>query len=224
MASDPIRVLAWSELSEPKDVYPNGISGALAEHLQAAEGITAKTASLDDPDQGVSDAALAETDVLLWFGHVRHGQVSQDSVDRILRHVKERGMGFLPLHSSHYSKPLQQLTGTSGSWRDYVENGKSARLLVVDEGHPITQGVSDFTIPQEEWYGEPYDVPTPDAVVLVGLYDEGREVARDGITWTIGNGRVFYFRPGHETYPIYFMPEVRRILENGVRWCAKRAG
>src|SRR5688572_12590964 len=127
-----IRVLAWSELTQPKRMNPKGISGALAKHL-----------------------------------------------------------GSLPLHSSHYSKPLKQLTGTSGSWRDYVENGKPARILVVDPAHPITRGLEDFTIPAEEWYGEPYDVPTPEAVVLVGLYDDGREVARDGITWTIGSGRVF---------------------------------
>jgi trehalose utilization protein len=220
--SDRIRVLAWSELTEPKQVYPNGISGALAEHLGSRPDIDARTASIDDPDQGVSDAVLAQTDVLLWFGHVKHKQVTQESVDRVVRHVKERGMGFLPLHSSHYSKPLKQLTGTSGSWRDYVENGKPARILVADPAHPIARGLEDFTIPAEEWYGEPYDVPTPEAVVLVGLYDDGREVARDGITWTIGSGRVFYFRPGHETYPIYFMDEVRRIIENGVRWCARR--
>jgi trehalose utilization protein len=220
--SEKIRVLAWSELSEPKDVYPNGISGALGEHLRGLPDMEVRTASLNDTDQGVSEAALAQTDVLIWFGHVKHGQVSQEGVDRILRHVKERGMGYLPLHSSHYSKPLKQLTGTSGSWRTYVENGKPARLIVVDPSHPIVQGIEDFTIPKEEWYGEPYEVPTPEAVVLVGLYDEGREVARDGITWSIGNGRVFYFRPGHETYPIYFMPPVRRIIENGVRWCARR--
>jgi trehalose utilization protein len=219
---DRIRVLAWSELSEPKRVYPNGISGALAEHLGGLPDMEVRTASIDETDQGVSESALAQTDVLLWFGHVKHGQVAQASVDRVVRAVKERGMGFLPLHSSHYSKPLKQLTGTSGSWRDYVENGKPARILVVDPAHPITRGLEDFTIPAEEWYGEPYDVPTPEAVVLVGLYDDGREVARDGITWTIGKGRVFYFRPGHETYPIYFMPEVRRIIENGVRWCAGR--
>jgi trehalose utilization protein len=220
--SEKIRVLAWSEQSEPRQVYPNGISGALAEHLGSQADMQVRTASIDDADQGVSDAALAQTDVLLWFGHVKHDKVTQDSVDRVLRHVKERGMGFLPLHSSHYSKPLKQLTGTSGSWRNYVENGKPARLLVVDAAHPIVQGVNDFTIPREEFYAEPYDVPTPEAVVLVGLYDDGREVARDGITWTIGSGRVFYFRPGHETYPIYYMPEVRRIIENGVRWCARR--
>src|SRR5205823_6199252 len=132
-----MRVLAWSELSEPKRVYPNGISGALAQHLSSLPDMEVRTASIDDPDQGVSDAALAQTDVLLWFGHVKHGQVAQASVDRVVRHVKERGMGFLPLHSSHYSKPLKQLTGTSGSWRTYVENGKPARILVVDEAHPI---------------------------------------------------------------------------------------
>src|SRR5947209_20025742 len=121
--SDRIRVLAWSELSEPKQVYPNGISGALAAHLRELPDIEVRTASIDDPEQGVPEAALAQTDVLLWFGHVKHGQVSQESVDRVLRHGKERGMGFLPLHSSHYSKPLKQLTGTSGPWRAYVENG-----------------------------------------------------------------------------------------------------
>jgi trehalose utilization protein len=220
---DPIRVLAWSEMTEPREVYPQGINGAIADHLRGLPDMEVRTAALDDAGQGVSEEALARTDVLLWFGHVRHGQVSAESVARVVRHVKERGMGYLPLHSSHYSQPLKQLTGTSGSWRDYVENGKPARILVVDSGHPITRGVEDFTIPAEEWYGEPYEVPTPEAVVLVGLYDDGREVARDGITWTIGEGRVFYFRPGHETYPIYHMPEVRRILENGVRWCARRA-
>ena len=128
--SEKIRVLAWSEQSEPRNVYPNGISGALAEHLGGQSDMQVRTASIDDAEQGVSDAALAETDVLLWFGHVKHDKVTQESVDRVLRHVKERGMGFLPLHSSHYSKPLRQLTGTSGSWRSYVENGKPARLRV----------------------------------------------------------------------------------------------
>jgi len=108
--------------------------------------------------------------------------------------------------------------GTSCAWRTYVEDGKSARIRVCDPDHPIAKGVSDFTIPKEEWYGEPYEVPEPEAVILEGIYNDGKEVARDALVWTVGKGRVFYFRPGHETYPIYFMDEVRRILENGVRW------
>src|SRR5215212_79250 len=128
---DPIRVLAWSEMTEPKEVYPEGINGAIAAHLQGLPDMEVRIARLDDPDQGVSEEALARTDVLLWFGHVRHGHVSSESVDRVVRHVKERGMGYLPLHSSHYAQPLKQLTGTSGSWRAYVENGKPAKILVV---------------------------------------------------------------------------------------------
>jgi len=222
MAKDgKIQALVWSELTEPKHIYPHGISGVIAEHLNRTGNIVAKTATLTDPEQGVSDAILAETDVLLWFGHVKHGAVSDESVARIVKHVKERGMGFVGLHSTHFAKPYKALMGTSCAWRTYVEDGKSAKILVADPHHPIAKGVEPFSIPHEEWYGEPYDVPPPDAVVFVGLYTDNREVARDGLTWTVGKGRVFYWRPGHETYPIFHMPEVLRILENATRWCAQ---
>ena len=221
-STNAVRVLAWSELTEPKDVYPKGISGALADFLNTQEGITAATACLDDPDQGVSESTLAQTDVLIWFGHMRHRDVSDETVARVVRHVKERGMGFLPIHSSHFARPLQALTGTSCAWRTYVEDGKSAFIKVMMPQHPIAEGVADFTIPKEEWYGEPFQIPIPEAVVFAGLYNDGQELARDGICFTIGQGRVFYFRPGHETYPIYNMPEVRRIIRNAVMWLAKR--
>lgn len=221
-SNQAVRVLAWSEFTEPKDVYPKGIHGALADFLNTQEGVTAQTACIDDPDQGVPENVLANTDVLIWFGHVRHGDVSDETVARVVRHVKERGMGFLPLHSSHFARPLQALTGTSCAWRTYVEDGKSAYIKVMMPHHPIAEGVSDFVIPKEEWYGEPFDIPVPDAVVFAGLYNDGRELARDGICFNIGNGRVFYFRPGHETFPIYNMPEVQRIIRNAVMWLAKR--
>lgn len=220
---EKVRVIAWSEFTEPKSVYPTGIHGCLAEHLNACEGITAKTAFIDDPDQGVSEAALNEADVLIWFGHVRHGQVTDATVNRVVKHVKERGMGFLGLHSTHFARPYKALMGTECSWRAYVENGKSGYIKVAAPEHPIARGVSDFTIPKEEWYGEPYAVPKAEAVILVGIYDDYTEVARDALVWTVGNGRVFYFRPGHETFPIYHIPEVKRIIENGVRWLAKKA-
>lgn len=220
--TDPIRVLAWSEFTEPKYAYPNGIHGALAEYLNVYEDITATTASLDDPEQGVTEDALSQTDVLMWFGHMRHGEVSSESVDKITRHVRERGMGFLGLHSTHFALPYKALMGTSCAWRDYVEDGKAGHIKVVEPSHPIAEGVSDFTVPRAEWYGEPYDVPEPEAVILEGTYADGEEVARDALVWTVDNGRVFYLRVGHETYPIYYMTEVRKLILNGVRWLARR--
>jgi trehalose utilization protein len=197
---NPIRVLAWSEVSEPKYAYPRGIHTAIAEYLDVCEGITAKTANLDDPNQGVSD----------------------ETVERIVRHVRERGMGFLGLHSTHFARPYKALMGTSCAWRCYIEDGKSGHIRVVTPDHPIAAGVQDFVIPHEEWYGEPYDVPEPEAVILEGHYVDGQEIVRDGLVWTVGPGRVFYFRPGHETFPIYYMAPVRKILENAVRWLAGR--
>ena len=220
---EKIRVLAWSELTEPKYAYPKGINGAVTEYLNVFDDVTAKTACLDDPDQGVSENALKDTDVLIWFGHVRHGNVKSESVDRIARHIKERGMGFLGLHSTHFALPYKALMGTSCAWRAYVEDGKSGYIKVVSPSHPIAAGITDFVIPREEWYGEPYDVPNPEAVIFEGHYVDGKEIARDGLVWTVGKGRVFYFRPGHETFPIYYMAEVRTIMLNAVRWLAKKA-
>jgi len=219
--ADKIHVLAWSEYTEPKYAYPNGIHGAIAEYLNVCEGITAKTATIDDPQQGVGEDALNETDVLIWFGHVRHGDVTDESVNRIVRHVKERCMGFLALHSSHFARPYKALMGANCGWRAYVEDGKPGHIRVVNPDHPIAKGVNDFTIPREEWYGEPFEVPEPEAVIIEGSYVDGKEIARDALVWTVGKGRVMYFRPGHETFPIYYMAEVRKIIENGVRWLAK---
>jgi len=209
-------------MTEPDSVYPTGINGALAEYLNSRPGITAKTACLQDPDQGLSKAALADADVLIWFGHIRHDQVADEAVARVAEAVKKRGLGYLALHSSHFAKPLKALLGTSCAWRAYVHDGKPGHLFITAPDHPIAQGVSPFTIPQEEWYGEPYDVPTPEAIIVAGVYNDGTELARDALVWTVGKGRVCYFRPGHETYPIYLMPEVRKLMENAVRWLARR--
>jgi trehalose utilization protein len=222
MGEGTIRVLAWSEMTEPASVYPQGINGALADYLNTCAGITARVAQIADPDQGVSKAALAETDVLLWFGHQRHGEVGDEAVARVVEAVKERGIGYFALHSSHFAKPLKALLGTPCSFRTYVADGKPGRILVAAPDHPIAKGVADFVIPAEEWYGEPYQVPTPEAIIIAGVYNDATELVRDGLVWTVGKGRVFYFRPGHETYPIFYMPEVRRLVENGVRWLARR--
>jgi len=216
-----IRVIAWSEFTEPGSVYPTGIHGCLAQNLNNCQGITVSVSGLEDPDQGVSEEQLEAADVLIWFGHIKHGDVTDESVERTVKQVKEKGLGFLGLHSTHFARPFKALMETECSFRAYVENGTKGDIKVAAPDHPIAKGVSDFTIPQVEWYGEPYAVPKAETVVLAGIYDDYTELTRDGLVWTVGNGRVFYFRPGHETFPIYHMPEVKKIIENGVRWLAK---
>jgi trehalose utilization protein len=216
-----VRVLLWSEQTEPRNVYPTGISGALADHLKSVQGIEVKTATLDEPDAGVSDSVLAETDVLIWFGHRKHNQVPDAAIDRIEKHVKERGMGFIALHSSHYSKALKRLLSATGSWTSYVNHGKPEQMWVVLPGHPIAQGVTDFVIPQTEIYTEPYDVPEPEAVIVEGTWESGHR-SREVMAWQVGKGRMVYIRAGHEDYPIYFMPQMRKLVENSVKWSAGR--
>ncbi len=248
--SSVIRALVWDENPghAPKEVYPSGIRGAIAEGLSALSGgaITARAASLDDPEQGASEDALAETDVLLWWGHQRHGEVSEATAERVFRHVHTRGMGFIALHSAHYSKPLQWVLAApghlKGGWRE-AEPPDSEEITVCAPRHPIAEGVSDFTLPREEMYGAPFATPPPLCLVFQSFFPLGGEYFPSGICWTVGAGqdpeftsgpgngvnqgygvgRVFYFRPGHETYPTYFDPSVRRILYNAVRWCAKRS-
>ena len=220
-ASKKIRVLLWSEQTEPRSIYPNGISGALGDFLNKQSGFEAKTATLDDPDAGVSDAALAQTDVLIWFGHRKHAMVPDAAVDRIQKHVNERGMGFIALHSSHYSKALKKLLNATGSWSSYVNHGKPEQMWIVLPGHPIAEGVSDFTIPQTEIYTEPFEVPEPESVVVEGTWESGHR-GREVMTWTVGKGRMVYIRAGHEEYPIYFMPQMQRLVANSVKWAAGR--
>jgi len=218
----PVRVLVWSEGTAPPSVYPEDINGAIAAYLKTRPGLEVRTARITDPEQGLSEAALAETDVLIWWGHVRHGAVADEAVQRIVRRVREGGMGFIALHSSHWAKPFKALLGTSGNWKGGFRNdGKAERVQIITPSHPIAEGLSDFGIPRTEMYGDPFEVPQPDTVVFQSTF-EGGGTARSGCTWTVGKGRVFYFRAGHETYPIYFQAEVRRLLHNAVLWVAGR--
>lgn len=218
-APQKIRVLLWSEQTEPRDIYPTGISGALADALGKLSDIEARTSQLDDADSGVSDALLGETDVLVWFGHRKHRAVPDEAVDRIVRHVRERGMGFIPLHSSHYSKPLKKLLNATGAWSSYVNHGQPEQMWVVLPEHPIAEGISDFRIPQTEIYTEPFEVPEPEAVVFEGTWESGHR-NREVLVWTLDKGRMVYIRPGHESYPIFFMPEMQKLVANSVRWAA----
>jgi trehalose utilization protein len=219
--SRPVRVLCWSEGTAPKSVYPNDIAGAVAGALRAGGSFEVRTASLGDADQGLSDAALEATDVLFWWGHQRHGQVRDDRVDAAVKRVREGGMGLVALHSSHYSKPFKRLMEDSCDLGGVGINDAPEQITVKTPAHPIARGVRDFQIPREEFYEEPFHVPPPDTVVFESTWRTGQRF-RSGCVWKRGNGRVFYFRPGHETFPTYFQPEVKAILVNAARWIGPR--
>jgi trehalose utilization protein len=221
------RVTVWGEhrqeLSDPPvaAVYPDGIHEAIAAGLREA-GFDVATATLDQPEHGLTEEVLAATDVLTWWGHVAHGEVDDAIVDRVQRRVLD-GMGLIVLHSGHHSKIFRRLMGTSADlkWREASER---ERIWVIDRSHPIADGLGEgFALDEEEMYGEPFDVPAPDQLVLVSWF-EGGEVFRSGACWTRGRGRIFYFRPGHETYPTYFNGSVRRVIANAVRWATGPRG
>jgi trehalose utilization protein len=225
------RVVVWSEGSVNEDpnsesakVYPDDVNTAIAAGLKTLEGKGWEIvkAGLADPDQGLSDERLEGTEVLIWWGHKKHGQVHDELVDKIAARVKDGKMGFIGTHSAHFSKPLKRILGTPCSWREYVLDGTTVDIIVKEPNHPICKGVENFTIPIER-YGEPFAVPEPESVPLDGLYHRPNgktEPARMGMCWTIGKGRVFYFTPGHETFPDYKRPQVRRIFVNAVQWAA----
>lgn len=221
------RVTVWNEYRQERDsdevaaVYPDGIHVAIAEGLRE-RGHDVRTATLDEPEHGLSEDVLAATDVLTWWGHRAHDEVSDEVVDRVVARV-HGGMGLIVLHSGHYSKPLRRLLGTSCAlkWR---QSGERERVWVVEPGHPIAAGLDEcFEVPRAEMYGERFDVPAPDDLVLCSWF-EGGEVFRSGCCYTRGKGRLFYFRPGHETYPIYRQPEIRTVLANAVEWAEPTGG
>ncbi len=226
MVNEP-RVTVWNEFRhemrnpEVEKIYPKGIHQVIASHLQA-QGIPTRTATLEEPEHGLTDAVLAETDVLTWWGHMAHGEVKDAVVDKVYQRVLD-GMGLIVLHSGHFSKIFKKLMGTSCDllWR---EAGEKERIWVVEPGHPIAAGLGPyFEIPRTEMYGERFDIPAPDTLVFVSWF-AGGEVFRSGCCYQRGKGKIFYFRPGHETFPIYHQPEVLQVITNAVRWAAPVAG
>jgi trehalose utilization protein len=185
------------------------------------------TATITDPEQGVGADSLDKTDVLIWWGHKLHDKVTKAHVSRIVDRVKNGGMGFIALHSAHFSKPLKALLGTNCGWKGgYVEDGSKLNMIVKDKSHPIARGIDDFSFPHTERYTEPFECPEPEAVVFDGEYvrpDGSKEMSRQGLVWTVGKGRVFYFQPGHETYPVFFDATMLKILCNAVEWTGKTA-
>jgi len=231
------RVVVWSECTAPKNMYPNDINGAIADTLRTLKGWEVITANLDQPDQGISDELLKSTDVLVWWGHKKHGKVNDDLVKRIVQRVKEDGMGFISLHSAHYAKPFkavlleiakpndEEMRKRVGSWGAY-KCDSAVKVMVKDADHPICKGVEKcFDLGDTERYGEKFVVPEPEAVPFDCEYrfpDGHTEKARHGLCWTVGKGKVFYFQTGHETCKHYYEPNVQRILRNAVEWAAPK--
>lgn len=217
------RVLIWNEFAHEKTeeavkrLYPNGIHNAIAEFLKT-DDIEIKTATLDDPDCGLTREVLDNTDVLIWWGHMKHNDVPDEIAMRVRDAVLE-GMGMVFLHSAHHSKPFKFLLGTSCnlSWR---EDGDLERVWVCKPSHPIAQGLGRyFEIEHEETYSEPFDIPNPDELVFMGWY-EGGELFRSGCCYNRGNGKIFYFQPGHESYPTFYNKDVQTVIKNAVRYVA----
>lgn len=219
-----LKVTVWNENRHEKanpvvgEIYPEGIHGAIAGFLAEA-GFEAGTATLDEPEHGLTDEVLNRTDVLIWWGHLAHHEVSDDIVEKVYRRVLA-GMGLIVLHSGHASKIFGKLLGTPTVQLKWREADEKERLWVIDPAHPIAAGLGEYIeLQQEEMYGEHFNIPAPDQLVFISWF-EGGEVFRSGVTYHRGQGKIFYFRPGHETYPTYYNKEIQRVIVNGVRWAA----
>jgi trehalose utilization protein len=232
IVSQPIRVTVWGEnyhensdrdRADMAERYPDGMHGAIANGLREllGEAVEVRTATLDQPEHGLTEDVLAGTDVLTWWGHARHASVGDAVVDRVHQRVLG-GMGLLVLHSGHFSKIFTRLMGTtcSLSWRNSAD---TELVWTVSPGHPIAAGLPQpIVITEHEMYGEYFDIPAPDELIFISSFSGG-EVFRSGCCWRRGKGKIFYFSPGDQEYPIYRQPEIQRVIANGVRWAQPEA-
>jgi len=273
-------VVVWDERQPAqKEAYANFLGNQIAAHLRKETGLNVASVGLDDPDQGLPDTLLNGCRVLVWWGHVRQGEVSPETGQKIVDRIKAGRLSLIALHSAHWSTPFmaamneraktdceRSYAGDSAArpkvklvpppqrntvpkadarltpyvherkfpggtvevelhlpfccFPAYRNDGKPSQVRVLKPDHPITRGVpAVFEIPREEMYDEPFHVPAPDEVILEERWATG-EWFRSGMLWRLGKGTVFYFRPGHETYPTYQEPYPLRIVTNAVRWLA----
>ncbi|MDE6747866.1 MAG: ThuA domain-containing protein [Lachnospiraceae bacterium] len=218
-----VRITVWNEYKHEREyenirkIYPEGIHGCIASFLKTEEDFTVRTATFDMPEHGLTEEVLQETDVLIIWSHALQDEFSDTVAERVQSHVLG-GMGLIALHSAHFSKIMKRLLGTSMTlkWR----HGDREKLWCIAPSHPIAKGIPEMIeLSQEEMYGEFFDIPKPDDVIFNGWFSGG-EVFRSGCTFSRGMGKIFYFQPGHEEYPIYFKPEIQQIIINAVRFCA----
>lgn len=220
-----IRVTVWNEgIHERTDervraIYPDGMGTQIARYLEKQAGIgSVHVSELHHSEQGLPENVLEITDVMTWWGHKAHKDLTEENAERVHKRVLD-GMGLIVLHSGHHSKVFRKLMGTSCDlkWR---EIGERERIWVVDPAHPIADGLPEYIeLPHVEMYGEHFDIPQPDWQVFISWF-QGGEVFRSGCCWHRGKGKVFYFRPGHETFPIYHNEQVLRVIYNAVKWAA----
>lgn len=218
-----IRVTVWNEYIHEREyegigrIYPDGIHGCIGVLLDKNDDISVNYATLDMPEHGLSEKVLENTDVLIWWGHCAHDKVDDIIVERVKNHVL-RGMGLIALHSAHHSKIIKSLLGTTLNL--HWKHGDSEKLFCVNPSHPIAAGITEpIILENEEMYSEFFDIPKPDDEIFIGWFESGH-VFRSGVTFTRGMGRIFYFQPGHEEYPIYYNPQIQQIITNAVRWAA----
>ena len=222
-----IRVTVWGEnyhehaerdRAAMAERYPEGMHEAIAAGLRELLGdaVDVRTATRDQPEHGLTPDILDTTDVLTWWGHARHAEIDDAVVDRVQTRVLG-GMGLLVLHSGHFAKIFKRLMGTTCSlaWRNSAD---TELVWTVAPAHPIARGVPQpIVIEEQEMYGEYFDIPTPEELVFLSTFSGG-EVFRSGCCWRRGKGRVFYFSPGDQEYPVYHHPHIRRVLANAVQW------
>ncbi len=219
-----MRVTVWGENihenrnEKVREIYPDGMHATIAAFIdEGVAGVTSVgTATLEQDEHGLTDEVLANTDVLTWWGHIGHHLVDNAVVAKVQQRVLE-GMGLIVLHSAHLSKVFTRLMGTKCFLR-WREGEDREMVWTVSPSHPITRGVPHpIIVPNQEMYGEYFDIPQPDELVFVSSYTGG-EVFRSGCCFKRGRGRIFYFSPGHETYPVYHQKEIQRVVCNAVEW------
>jgi trehalose utilization protein len=281
--AESIHVLMWDERQpRQEEAYDNWIGNEIVARLKAStKNMQFRSVALDDPDQGLSDENLAWADVVLWWGHARHSDVTWVHAKKVADLVQSGDINIAILHSAHWARPFVELMNRR-SIEDalaYIEkqnpgkkithetvsppkersapmrgsvltpayygynkgktavhgiihlpwccfpafrnDGEPSTLITKNPYHPIAKGLPPtFKIPLTEMYDEPFHIPNPDEVIFEETWETG-EWFRSGLIWNMGGGKVFYFRPGHETYPVFKQDKIIQVLANACEWLGR---